>query len=65
LGSDVTARPVRVPPLMLMSPVEKTLGICEKEKVSVAVWPAINASLLLEIARVGAAEPVLLKTETF
>jgi hypothetical protein len=49
----------RVPPLTLTSPAvpsqEKELpGSSEKEKVIVAVCPAINAAVLLVMARVGA-----------
>ena len=60
----VRIRPVpetadRVPPETTTSPElpfqEKELsGFSEKEKVMVALWPAIRAAVLLEMASVGA-----------
>ena len=59
----VRVRPVpemadREPPATLTSPLvpfqEKELpGSSEKEKVMVAVWPAIKAAVLLVMARMG------------
>ena len=50
----LTAKPLRLPPLVAMSAAVKPLGTSEKVKLIVAVSPAFKVLALLLIARVGA-----------
>ena len=52
--SAVTAKPESAPPEVVTSPTTNPVGASEKVKVIVAVCPALNAALLLVMARVGA-----------
>ena len=54
LGSPVPARPLIVPLVAEISAAMKPLGISEKEKVMVAVCPALRELVLLEMVSVGA-----------
>ena len=54
MGSSVTAKSLISPPKVVTSPTAKPVGASEKEKVMVAVCPAISAAELLVMARVGA-----------
>ena len=55
----LTARPLNVPPVVVVSPAAKPVGASLKVKVMVAVWPAFRAATLLVIARVGWATTVV------
>ena len=50
----LTTKPLRLPPLVVMSAAVKPLGTSEKVKLIVAVSPAFKVLALLLIERVGA-----------
>ena len=49
----LTARPVSVPPVVVISAAAKPVGTSEKAKLMVAVWPAPRVLVLLLIETVG------------
>ena len=56
----LTARPLNVPPLMVISAAAKPVGASLKVKVMVAVWPVARVEALLVMARVGATVSILI-----
>ena len=56
----LTARALKVPPVVVMSLAAKPVGASLKVKVMVAVSPALTALALLVIVRVGASVSMLI-----